>query len=139
MNRLIRQKLRLWRRSSPFIGALLTTAAGAELVGVVLTAPGLLSVSGAAAPASWLLGVLLIVAGLTTLSDPRLRHFAGAVAIVCGLLSLVLSNLGGLLAGCLLALVGGALTLAWVPAPDTGTGEPAEISGHALSDEKTPR
>jgi uncharacterized protein DUF6114 len=92
------------------------TAAGTELIAVVLTSPGLLSLFGASGPASWLLGVLLIVAGLTVALDPHRRYFAGAVAIVCGLLSLVLSNLGGYLLGFGLAAVGGSLALAWAPA-----------------------
>lgn len=108
-----------WHRSCPCTGGLLVTAGGVELVGVVLTAPGFLALAGASAVASWLLGALLIVAGLTVLFDPRLRYFAGTTAIVCGLLSLALSNLGGYLLGCLLAVLGGSLTLAWTPHPTT--------------------
>lgn len=104
-----------WRRSCPFTAGLLVTAGGVELVGVVLTAPGFLALAGASAVASWLLGALLVVAGLTVLFDPRLRYFAGTATVVCGLLSLLLSNLGGYLLGCLLAVVGGCLTLAWTP------------------------
>jgi Family of unknown function (DUF6114) len=102
-----------WRRSRPFAAGLLTTAAGIELILVVLGAPGLLSFSGAGAPASWILGALLIVAGLTMWLDPHRRYFAGAAALVCALLSLVQANLGGFLLGFGLAAAGGSLALAW--------------------------
>jgi hypothetical protein len=109
-----------WRRSRPFAAGLLTTAAGIELILVVLGAPGLLSFSGASAPASWILGALLIVAGLTMWLDPVRRYFAGAAALACALLSLVQSNLGGFLLGFGFAAVGGSLALAWT-APTSAT------------------
>ncbi|MEU4766640.1 DUF6114 domain-containing protein [Actinosynnema sp. NPDC023794] len=112
-----------FRRSCPFSAGLLTTAAGLELVLVVGAVPGALRFAGAAAPGSWLLGGVLVVAGATLLLDPARRHFAGVAALVAGLLSLVGANLGGFLLGFLLAASGGALALAWVP--DRGT-SPAE-------------
>jgi hypothetical protein len=101
------------RRSCPFWGGVLTTAAGAELALVVSAAPGIVRISGAGAQHSWLFASLLVVAGLTMLTQPALRYFAGTVAVVLGLLSLILANLGGFLLGFLLAVVGGALALAW--------------------------
>ncbi|MEV0375147.1 DUF6114 domain-containing protein [Streptomyces sp. NPDC050636] len=110
-----RETRRRWRRSCPFVGGVCTIAAGAELITVVAAAPGLLSLSGAGAPAGWILGVLQIVAGLTMWTDPQRRYYAGATSLVCALLSLVLSNLGGFLIGFLLAALGGSLALAWTP------------------------
>lgn len=116
-----------FRRSCPFLAGVLTTAAGLELVLVVGAVPGALRFAGAGAPASWLLGGVLVVAGATLLLDPARRHFAGAAALIAGLLSLVGANLGGFLLGFLLAVAGGALALAWVP--DCGpVGSPAEGS-----------
>ncbi|WP_053719732.1 DUF6114 domain-containing protein [Saccharothrix sp. NRRL B-16348] len=111
-----------FRRSCPFVAGVLTTAAGLELVVVVGTAPGALRFAGAGAPGSWLLGGVLVVAGATLLFDPARRHFAGVAALVAGLLSLVGANLGGFLVGFLLAVVGGALALAWVPDGDAPRG-----------------
>lgn len=104
-----------WRRSCPFAAGVLTIAAGAELALVVVTAPGTLRLSGAGAPASWLLGGVLAVAGATLLLDPDRRYYAGVAALIAGLLSLVSANLGGFPLGFLLAIAGGALALAWVP------------------------
>ncbi|QFZ18409.1 DUF6114 domain-containing protein [Saccharothrix syringae] len=116
-----------WRRSCPFTAGVLTTLAGAELIAVIATSTGVLRFSGTGATAGWVLGALLVVAGLTLLCQPVLRHFAGAVALVCGLLSLVQTNLGGFLLGFLLAATGGVLALAWVPVHDASPrgGEPA--------------
>jgi hypothetical protein len=108
-----RTEFRDWRRSCPFIAGLLAVAAGAELMTVVSTAPGMLSVLGRGGTESWTLGVLLVVAGLTLWFAPALRYFAGSVAIMVGLSSLVLANLGGYLVGFLLAVTGGALAVAW--------------------------
>lgn len=113
-----------FRRSCPFFAGVLTTAAGLELVLVVGAVPGALRFAGAGAPGSWLLGGVLVVAGATLLFDPARRHFAGVAALVAGLLSLVGANLGGFLLGFLLAVVGGALALAWVPDSGTNPVEP---------------
>lgn len=114
-----------WRRSCPFAAGVLTTAAGLELVLVIATAPGSLRFAGAGAPATWLLGGVLVVAGATLLVDPARRHFAGVAALVAGLPSLVGANLGGFLLGFLLAVTGGALALAWVPDRAASPAEPS--------------
>lgn len=106
-----------WRRSCPFLGGVLTIAAGVELMVVVSVAPGLIRVIGAGAHLSWLFGVLLMVAGVTMLCQPALRYFAGSATLVLGLLSLVLANLGGFLLGAVLAVVGGALGVSWLRSP----------------------
>ncbi|SDP98148.1 DUF6114 domain-containing protein [Lentzea jiangxiensis] len=102
-------------RTRPFAAGVATALAGVELVAVVCTSPGLLRFAGGGATASWVLGGLLVVAGATMLTQPQLRYFAGVVAIVTGLLSLVQANLGGFGAGFVLAAAGGALALAWTP------------------------
>jgi hypothetical protein len=45
----------------------------------------------------------------------HVRTFAGVAAILLALVSIPVSNLGGFLVGFLLALVGGALAVSWVP------------------------
>ncbi|AJT62075.1 hypothetical protein T261_0385 [Streptomyces lydicus] len=117
---MIRQRFRRWRHTRPFPAGLCSVAAGVELIAVVGTAPGSLSLSGAGAPASWLLATLMIVAGLTMWLDPPRRYYAGAMTLICGLLSLLLSNLGGYLIGFLLAGLGGSLALAWIRVPTDG-------------------
>lgn len=104
-----------WRRSCPFTAGVLTASAGVELVAVVGTARCALRFGGAGVTASWVLGALLFAAGLMLLCLPALRHFAGVTAVVAGVLSLLQANLGGFLVGFVLAALGGALAVAWVP------------------------
>jgi hypothetical protein len=63
-----------------------------------------------------LIGVLLIVAGIVLWVNPAHRVFYGIAGIVLGIVSFPASNLGGFLLGMLLAIIGGALAFAWVPA-----------------------
>ncbi|MET9321574.1 DUF6114 domain-containing protein [Streptomyces sp. NPDC003038] len=62
-----------------------------------------------------IIGVLLITLGLALWFQQTIRVFAGVAAILLALVSLPVSNLGGFFVGFILALIGGALALAWVP------------------------
>ncbi|MBG0851284.1 hypothetical protein I2W78_05290 [Streptomyces spinoverrucosus] len=108
---------RHWRGHRPFLAGLLLGLGGLELIGVSWAGLGFLRFTGTAGAYSWALGALLVVAGATTWLNPALRHFAGVLAAVLSLISLIAANLGGLLVGFLLTAVGSALALAWVPAP----------------------
>jgi hypothetical protein len=110
-----------WRRSRPFAAGLLLGLGGLELIGVSWAGLGFLRFTGTAGAASWTLGALFVVAGVTTWRNPALRYFSGVLAAVLSLVSLIAANLGGLLLGFLLTAVGSALALAWIPrqAPST--------------------
>lgn len=114
-----RSSWREWRRSRPFSAGLLLSLGGLELICFSWSGLGFLRFTGTAGAASWLVGALLVVAGVTTWHNPALRYFAGVLAAVLSLVSLVAANLGGLLFGFLLAAVGSALALAWIPQPVT--------------------
>lgn len=64
---------------------------------------------------SLVIGILLIVLGIATWAQPHVRIFAGVAAIMLSLVSLVVSNFGGFLIGFLFGLVGGGMSIAWVP------------------------
>ncbi|MEU0198245.1 MULTISPECIES: DUF6114 domain-containing protein [unclassified Streptomyces] len=104
-----------WRRSRPFAAGLLLGLGGLELICVSWVGLGFLRFTGTAGAASWILGALFVVAGVTTWRNPALRYFSGVLAAVLSLVSLVAANLGGLLLGFLLTAVGSALALAWIP------------------------
>lgn len=104
-----------WRRGRPFAAGLLLWLGGLELICVSWAGLGFLRFTGTAGAASWALGALFVVAGVTTWRNPALRHFSGVLAAVLSLVSLVAANLGGLLLGFLLTAVGSALALAWIP------------------------
>ncbi|UGY93695.1 DUF6114 domain-containing protein [Streptomyces gobiensis] len=113
-----------WRGQRPFWGGLLTLLAGLPIMYVPyqnLTLGSLtLRMSTTAGAGSLIIGVLLVVLGLTMWFQPESRVFAGVAAILLALVSLVVSNIGAFLIGFLLGLVGGGLGIAWAP------GRPAE-------------
>ncbi|MDK1474898.1 DUF6114 domain-containing protein [Streptomyces sp. 549] len=131
-----RRSFRHWRWQRPFWAGLLTLLAGLPIVWIPYADPSLEDLSFRLATTtgsgSLIIGVLLVVLGLTLWYQPHGRVFAGVAAILLALVSLVVSNIGGYLVGFLLALVGGAMAVSWAPgdasakARDTRPVEPAE-------------
>ncbi|WP_184572672.1 DUF6114 domain-containing protein [Streptomyces zagrosensis] len=124
-----RMMFRAWRWQRPFWAGLLTLLGGlpiayfpyANLTMGQLT----IRMSTTTGSGSLIIGVLLIVLGLTMWFQPATRVFAGVAAILLGLVSLVIANFGGFLVGFLLALFGGALSVSWGPGEET-TGRPVK-------------
>jgi Family of unknown function (DUF6114) len=136
--RSLRAAFRAWRRSRPFWGGLLLVLAGLELLALPLTgvfihgAIKLVIYIGIGGVFGVLIGVLLITAGIAAWVNPTHRVFYGIAGIVLGIISFPASNLGGFVIGMLLAIVGGALAFAWVPAdPESVAAAPA---GRATDD-----
>jgi hypothetical protein len=113
---------RRWRRSRPFWGGLLLVLAGLELLALPLTGVlvkgqiKLVIYIGIGGVFGVLIGILLIAAGIVLWVNPTHRVFYGIAGIVLGIVSFPASNLGGFVLGMLLAIIGGALAFAWVPA-----------------------
>lgn len=114
-----RSSFRDWRGQRPFTGGLLTLLAGIPIMYIPyhnLTLGSLtIRMSTTAGAGSLIIGILLVVLGLTMWFQPHSRVFAGIAAILLALVSLVVSNFGGYVAGFLLGLLGGALGVAWAP------------------------
>jgi hypothetical protein len=116
-----REQWQAWRRSRPFWGGLLLILSGLELFALPLSgilvhgAIKLVIYIGIAGVFGVLIGALLIVAGLATWFNPLQKSFYSIAGIVLGLVSFPASNLGGLVAGMLLAIIGGAIAFAWTP------------------------
>ncbi|MFJ6573004.1 DUF6114 domain-containing protein [Streptomyces sp. NPDC091292] len=115
----MRRSFRGWRGQRPFWGGLLTLLGGIPIMyfpyanltlGTLTIRMGTPTGAG-----SLIIGVLLIVLGLTMWYQKHSRIFAGVAAILLALVSLVVSNFGGFVIGFLLALIGGALSVSWVP------------------------
>ncbi|WP_409469599.1 DUF6114 domain-containing protein [Streptomyces sp. HC307] len=149
--RVFRRNFRAWRGTRPFWAGLFVMLGGlpiayfpyANLQIGHLT----LAMATTAGAGSLIIGVLLVVLGFSLWFQKHVRTFAGVAAILLALVSIPVSNLGGFLIGFLLALVGGAMAVAWVegapPAPEqaqadtTGTGgapEGAVAPGTAVAD-----
>ncbi|MEV1069767.1 DUF6114 domain-containing protein [Streptomyces sp. NPDC050263] len=127
-----RQQFRAWRGTRPFWAGLFVLLSGlpiayfpyAHLQVGHLT----LAMATTAGAGSLIIGVLLGVLGVSLWFQKHVQVFAGVAAILLGLVSIPVSNLGGFLIGFLLALIGGAMAVSWapgvppapVPAPEHG-------------------
>lgn len=130
-----RSSFREWRGQRPFWGGMLTLLAGIPIMYIPyqnLTLGSLtIRMSTTAGAGSLIIGVLLVVLGLTMWFQPQSRVFAGVAAILLALVSLVVSNVGAFLIGFLLGLVGGALGVSWAP------GKPAARAARGKADTAT--
>ncbi|HCA84767.1 MAG TPA: hypothetical protein DEQ61_04270 [Streptomyces sp.] len=112
-------RFRAWRGSRPFWAGLLTLLGGLPIAyfpyANLTIGQMTIRMATTAGAGSLVIGVLLMVLGLTMWYQSIARVFAGVAAIMLALVSLVVSNIGGFLIGFLLALIGGGLSLAWVP------------------------
>ena len=108
-----RLRFRAWRGSRPFWAGLITLLGGLPIAYFPYAEPhfGNLTwpMSTTAGAGSLIIGVLLVTLGLTMWFHSVVRIFAGVAAILLGLVSIPVSNLGGFGLGLILALVGGAL------------------------------
>ncbi|MFD7101115.1 DUF6114 domain-containing protein [Streptomyces xanthophaeus] len=128
-------RFRRWRRSRPFWGGLLAVLAGAEICVLPLAPLKVMLQQGVAGIPSVLMGIVMIVLGLTAWFAPPQRVLAGVLTTLIATAALVLSNLGGFLIGTLLGIFGGGLMFAWQPyaAPRTGGSPPPAPSSAPAS------
>ncbi|MFF7297025.1 DUF6114 domain-containing protein [Streptomyces sp. NPDC008265] len=110
-----RQRWRRWRRSRPFWGGLFAVLAGAWICVLPLAPLKIMLQQGVAGIPSVLMGIVMVVLGLTVWFSPQQRALAGVLTTLIATAALVLSNLGGFLIGTLFGIVGGGLMFAWQP------------------------
>lgn len=123
-------RFRTWRRTRPFWGGL-AIILGAVIVLVIPFATlkiGALTVSlstpGGSAAA--LVATVLGCCGATAWWRPEFKTAAGVVAMVAALVAIVATNLGGLIIGSVLAVLGAAAVLAWTPTPRSPRAAPQD-------------
>ncbi|WUH90802.1 DUF6114 domain-containing protein [Streptomyces sp. NBC_00433] len=123
---------RHWRWQRPFWAGLLTLLSGIPIgylpYNNVTFGQLAIRVGTTAGAGALIIGVLLVVLGLTMWFQSAVRVFAGVASILLGLVSLPMTNLGGI-GGFLLAIVGGGMAVSWAPgtpAPDV-PGQKAEL------------
>ncbi len=112
------------------------------LSGVVMTSFVVMPVelmvqTGIGGVSSLMFGGMLVVLGLITWFTPNQHVISGSLAGFLGLGALILSNLGGLVIGTLLALVGGGLAFSWRPVtrPPRGGRRPHDQARQEMSGE----
>ncbi|MGI5437860.1 DUF6114 domain-containing protein [Streptomyces shenzhenensis] len=127
-----RLQFRAWRGTRPFWAGLFVLLAGlpimyfpyAHLRFGHLT----LAMATTAGAGSLIIGVLLIVLGISLWFQQHVRTFAGVAAILLALVSIPVSNFGGFVVGFLLALIGGAMAVSWAPGVPSAP-QPAQPGG----------
>ncbi|MEV4946491.1 DUF6114 domain-containing protein [Streptomyces sp. NPDC053755] len=131
-----RTRFRRWRRSRPFWGGLFAALAGAEICVLPLAPMKVMLTQGVAGIPSVLMGLVMIVLGVSVWFAPHYRTLSGILTTLIACAALVLSNLGGFLVGTLLGILGGGLMFAWQPrTPARGTsGRPGRPSGADRTD-----
>lgn len=112
-------RFRAWRGERPFWAGLFTLMAGLPIMYFPYThlnlqgiAVALSTTSGAG---SLLIGILLVVLGISLWFQQHVRVFAGIATLLLSLISFPVANFGGLFLGLLSGLIGGSLACAWIP------------------------
>ncbi|WP_309056518.1 DUF6114 domain-containing protein [Streptomyces sp.] len=126
-------RFKVWRQTRPFWAGLFTIIGGVPIAylpyGDMRLGNITLAMKTTAGSGALIIGVLLITLGLTMWYQPIVRVFAGVATIVLGLVSIPVSNFGGLVIGFLFALIGGGMSVAWAPAPPIEESADAEHDG----------
>ncbi|MEU6229708.1 DUF6114 domain-containing protein [Streptomyces sp. NPDC047042] len=138
-----KRKFRDWRGTRPFWAGLLVLLAGFPIMYFPYYSLQIghltMAMSTTAGAGSLIIGVLLVVLGINLWFQKHVRTFAGTAAILLGLVSLPVSNFGGFIIGFLLALIGGALAIAWAPGvPESKYGEPVGQGADTVPAAATP-
>ncbi|MEU2021129.1 DUF6114 domain-containing protein [Streptomyces sp. NPDC016469] len=124
-----RRGFRTWRGDRPFWAGLFTMLGGVPIMYFPYANMHLgnvtLAMSTTAGAGSLIIGVLLVTLGLTMWFHSIVRVFAGVAAILLALISIPVANIGGFLIGFILALLGGALSVSWMPGQAPAEAQPA--------------
>lgn len=92
---------------------------------------------GIAGIPSVLMGLVMIVMGLSAWFAPHYRGMAGVLTVLCAAAALVMSNLGGFLLGTVLGILGGSMIFAWQPATPAESGAPTAPEAPAAPETAT--
>ncbi|MEV5728433.1 MULTISPECIES: DUF6114 domain-containing protein [Streptomyces] len=134
--RVFRRNFRAWRGTRPFWAGLFVMLGGLPIAYFPYANLRLghltLAMATTAGAGSLIIGVLLVVLGVSLWFQKHVRFFAGVAAILLALVSIPVSNLGGFLIGFLFALTGGAMAVSWAEdAPPAQ--EPVDAGGAAIA------
>ncbi|MEU8984487.1 DUF6114 domain-containing protein [Streptomyces sp. NPDC048309] len=118
--RVFRRNFRTWRGERPFWAGLFVLLGGGPIAYFPYANLQIghltLAMATTAGAGSLIIGVLLVVLGISLWFQKHVRTFAGVAAILLALVSIPVANLGGFLIGFLFAMIGGAMAVSWVPA-----------------------
>jgi hypothetical protein len=135
---LLRQRFRQWRQGRPFWGALLTILAGIELFvagRADIAVGGVVLQLGFSGLQTTIIPVVIVLAGVLVMAQPVHHLFYGVIALVLSVYAVVAVNLGGILAGTVLGVVGSIVVVSWMgarpvePVPPAVPAAPAPEKG----------
>ncbi|GAA0312490.1 DUF6114 domain-containing protein [Streptomyces turgidiscabies] len=106
---------RNWRAHRPFVGGLLLTLGGVEILVTMKVSLKIVVHLGMQGLAGFMLPALMVVVGLLILFNPTQRLFYSIVGIMLTLGTWVTSNLGGFFVGLALGAVGSCMAFGWLP------------------------
>ncbi|MFJ8585283.1 DUF6114 domain-containing protein [Streptomyces sp. NPDC093595] len=137
-----RLRFRAWRGNRPFWAGLFTLLGSVPIAYLPYADVRLgnitIAMATTAGAGSLIIGLLLATLGLTMWFHSIVRVFAGVAAIILGLVSLPISNIGGFLVGFLCSLIGGALSISWAPGvPRDEAGEDESEGAAPVSEDAT--
>ncbi|MGW1010024.1 DUF6114 domain-containing protein [Streptomyces termitum] len=115
-----RRGFRRWRRTRPFWAALWIALGGFVIFFLPMAPLGKILQVGVGGIAGMAGGVVIMAMALLVLALPGQRHTAGTIAVIAGVASFPLSNLGGLFVGMTLSILGGAMAFGWLPEKPAG-------------------
>ncbi|MFB9433158.1 DUF6114 domain-containing protein [Streptoalloteichus tenebrarius] len=108
-----RVRFRRWRPTRLFWAGLVALLAAAEILTFPVAGWRWLLVQGLGGVGVWGMGLALGATGLLLWACPARRRALGPLTLALAFGSYLVANLGGFLVGMALALVSGALALAW--------------------------
>ncbi|MEU6364157.1 DUF6114 domain-containing protein [Streptomyces sp. NPDC046931] len=136
-----RLQFRVWRGARPFWAGLFVLLGGFPILYFPYAHLQLghltLAMATTGGAGSLIIGVLLIVLGISLWFQKHVRTFAGVAAILLALVSLPVSNFGGFVVGFLFSLIGGAMAVSWAPGVPPAE-QPVQAAGDGDAPEAVP-
>lgn len=112
-----RARFRRWRHSRPFWAGFFTLLCGLMVVfppfASLQIADITVSLHTIGGAGSLVVGVVLLICGFALWFQPHYRVPAGIVTLLLALVALIVANLGVLLVGTIIGIIGGCLALSW--------------------------
>ncbi len=106
---------RAWRGRRPFLGGVLMTLGGLEILFTERASIGVVVHIGMQGLSGYLIPAVLVVCGVLTVFNPAQRLFYSILGVLLSLGSWATSNLGGFFVGLLLGVLGSCLVFGWLP------------------------
>ncbi|WP_241827052.1 DUF6114 domain-containing protein [Streptomyces graminilatus] len=106
---------RTWRAHRPFLGGVLLTLGGLEILFTVKVSLKIVIHMGVQGIAGYVLPTMMVVCGLLIIFNPAQRLFYSIVGCMLTLGTWVTSNMGGFFVGLALGITGSCMAFGWLP------------------------